>query len=160
MNLLKQLRIVVIMLAVLAVAAGIVGDIYKVAWVANWLAPIVKMLFVVGLWTLCVAPPKGVIARKGMVVWLARWAVLNVLVLLFLSIDLVGEAPVSMRLMGLSWTMSPYRAGLFLEVTGFVLGGIACGMAWMDHHRDAAASALAKVASGQSPSVPPAAPTT
>lgn len=160
MNLLKQPMIVIVMLAVIAIAAAFMGESSKVAWVSNWLAPILMLLFFVALCTLTTVPPKAISTRKGKVMWWARTAVLAGLMWLFINVDLVGDAPVSMRLMGLSWTMSPHGAGRFLELTGLVLGMIACGMSWMDHRRDAAAAALAETKLGQTPSVPPATSTT
>jgi hypothetical protein len=142
---------------VLALAAVIIGESYKVAWVRDWLAPILMLLFFITLCTLTRAAPKGIPTRKGKVVWWARTAGLAGLIWLFINIDLIGEAPVSMRLMGLSWTMSPYGAGRFLELVGLVLGTIACGVSWMDHRREAAAAALEESTRGQTPSVPPAA---
>jgi hypothetical protein len=63
-----------------------------------------------------------------------------------------------MRLMGLSWTMSPYAAGRSLELGGLVLGTIAAGISLMDYRREAAA-ALAESKNGHAASAPNAAPT-
>lgn len=153
MNFTKHAQLVILSLGGLAIAAAIVGEYSKVAWVSDWLGPILMLLFFVALCTLTRRPPTGLITRKSKVVWWARTAVLVGLIWLFLSIDLVGEAPVSMRLMGLNWTMSPYAAGRFLELGGLVLGTIACGISWMEHRREAAAAALAK---GANDGVPPA----
>ncbi|MFA6044093.1 MAG: hypothetical protein WC718_03840 [Phycisphaerales bacterium] len=160
MNLLKQPMIVIVMLAVIAIAAAFIGESSKVAWVSNWLAPILMLLFFIALHTLTTTAPKGITTRKGKVVWWVRTAVLAGLMWLFISIDLVGDAPVSMRLMGLSWTMSPYGAGRLLELGGLVLAGIAWGLWAWDHRRALEAAFLAESKGGQPPSVPPAAPTT
>lgn len=160
MNLLKQPMMVIIMFAVIAIAAAIVGESYKVAWVNNWLAPILMLLFFIVLCTLTTTPPKAITNQKDKAAWWARTGVFAGLAWLFLNIDLVGDAPVSMRLMGLSWTMSPYAAGRFLELGGLVLGMIGCGLWWWDRRGERAAAALAQSRGERTPSVPPAASTT
>jgi len=151
MNLLKQPMIVVLMIAVIAIVAVILGQAYKLAWVSDWLAPMLMLLFFIALCTLTRAAPNGITTRKGRVVWWARTAVIAGLIWLYGSIDLVGDAPVTLRLMGVSWTMSPYAAARMFQLGGLVLGMIACGMSWMDHRREAAAAARANSASEQAP---------
>lgn len=158
MNLLKQPMVVILMIAVIAIVATFIGESYKVAWVSDWLAPMLMLLFFIALCTLTRAAPKGIPTRKGRVVWWARTAAIAGLIWLFGTIDLVGDAPVSMRLMGLSWTMSPYAAGRSLQFAGLVLGMIACGISLMDYRRDAAA-ALAESKSEHAASASNAAPT-
>ena len=158
MNLLKQPMVVILVIAVIAIVATFIGESYKVAWMSDWLAPMLMLLFFIALCTLTRAAPKGIPTRKGRVVWWARTAAIAGLIWLFGTIDLVGDAPVSMRLMGLSWTMSPYAAGRSLQFGGLVLGMIACGMSWVDYRREAAA-ALAESKSGHAASASNAAPT-
>jgi len=160
MNLLKQPMVVIVMLGVIAIVAATLGESSKVAWVSNWLAPILMLLFFIALHTLTTTAPQGITTRKGKVVWWVRTAVLAGLMWLFISIDLVGDAPVPMRLMGLTWTMSPYGAGKLLQLVGLVLPAIACGFWAWDHRRALEAAFPADGKAGQPPSVPPAASTT
>jgi hypothetical protein len=152
-NLLKQPIWVIISLAVTAIAASFVGESYKLKWVSDWLAQILMLMFFIALCTLTTRAPTAIATRKGRAVWWARTAVFAALIWLFISIDLVGDAPVSMRLMGLSWTMSPYGAGRFLQLGGLVLATVGCGLWWWDQRRELAAAALAK---GPNDHVPPA----
>lgn len=123
---------------------------------SDWVAPILMLLFFIALSTLTTVPPRIITTRRGKVVWFARTAAFVALIWLFISIDLVGDAPASMRLMGMSWTMSPHAAGRFLELGGLVIGAIGVGLSLMDARRDAGAAAVAKGASGQAPPAPAA----
>ncbi len=160
MKLLKQPMVVIVLLAVIAIVAAFIGESSKLAWVSNWFAPMLMLLFFIALCTLTRAAPKGIPTRKGRVVWWARTAAFAGLIWLFGNIDLVGDAPVSMRLMGLSWTMSPYGAGRLLQLGSMVLGLIACGILWMDHRREAASAARAQSDRGNNSPASNAAPST
>ncbi len=141
MNLLKQPMVIIVMIAVVAIVAVYIGESYKVAWMSDWLAPILMLLFFIGLSTLSTVPPRTVNTQRGKVAWFARTAAFAGLIWLFISIDLVGDAPVAMRLMGMSWTMSPHAAARFLELAGLIIGAIGVGLSWMDARREAAAAA-------------------
>jgi len=78
------------------------------------------------------------------------------LIFLFISIDVVSDGPVSMRLMGMSWTMSPHAATRVLTLGGLVIGAIAAWMTQNESRRAAAAAALTKRQGEQAPPAPPA----
>lgn len=84
MNLLKQPMIVIVMLAVIAISAVTIGESYKVAWVSDWLAPMLTLLFFIALCTLTTTVPQTITARKARVIWWARTAVLAGLMWLFI----------------------------------------------------------------------------
>ncbi|MFN0133363.1 MAG: hypothetical protein ACKVW3_12655 [Phycisphaerales bacterium] len=160
MNLIKHAWFVYFALAGLAIAAVIIGETYKLAWVANWLAPILLLLCFVSLSTLSHRPDATARTTAGKVASYIRTTVFAVLIYLFIMIEIVSDAPVTLRLMGMSWTMSPHAASRVFTIGGVALVAIAVWVTQMEARRSAAAAALAENKRGQTPSVPPAAPTT
>lgn len=160
MNVIKQVWFVHFALAALAIVAAVVGEIYKVAWVADWLAPILMLLFFVSLSTLSHRPDASRGTRSGKVASYAAVAAFAAVIYLFISIEVVSDAPVALRLMGLSLTMSGHAASRFLVISGLAIGAIGVWLNTSQLRREAAAAALAKPASGQGPPAPAAASTT
>lgn len=155
MNLIKHAWLVYLTLAAFAIAAAVVGEVYDVAWAVDWLAPILTLLCFVSLSTLSYRPDPTASTGARKFASYAKMAAFAGLIYLFISIDLVSDAPVSMRLMGMSWTMSPYAATRVLTLGGLVIGAIAAWMAQNESRRAAAAAALAKGQGGQAPPAPP-----
>jgi len=156
MNLIKHAWLVYLTLAGLAIAAAVVGEVYKVAWVAEWLAPILMLLCFVSISTLSHRPDASASTRSGRVASYAKVTAFAVLIYLFISIEVVSDAPVTLRLMGLSMTMSGHAASRFLVISGLVIGATGVWLNTSQLRREAAAAALASGASGQAPP-PPAA---
>lgn len=158
MNLVKHAWFVYLTLAGLAIAAVVVGEVYKVAWAADWLAPILTMLCFVLIATLSHRPDATAGAARGKVASYAKVFAFGVLVYLFISIEVVSDAPVTLRLMGLSMTMSGHAASRFLVISGLVIGAIGTWLSVSQVRREVAAAALAKSASGHAPPTPASAP--
>lgn len=128
-----------IVLAVVAIVAAGVGESTKTPWVNDWLAPTLMLMFFIALSVNFSEPPRTVSTRKAKVVWLARTAAFAGLIWLYVSIDIVSDAPVTLRLMGASWTMGPQLAARFLEIGGLVIGAIAVALVLKDAQRTNAA---------------------
>lgn len=149
MNLIKHAWLVYFIFAVLAIAAAVVGEVYKVAWVAEWLAPILMLLCFVSISTLSHRPDASAGTRSGRVASYAKVTAFAAVIYLFISIEVVSDAPVTLRLMGLSMSMSGHAASRFLVISGLVIGAIGVWLNTSQLRREAAAAALAKGASGQ-----------
>lgn len=160
MGLIKYASSVYVTLAGLAIAAVVVGEAYKIAWMTVWLAPILTMLCFVSIATLSHRPDTTAGAARGKVASYAKVTAFGVLVYLFITIEVVSDAPVTLRLMGLSMTTSGHAASRFLVIGGLVIGALGTWLSVSQVRREAAAAALAERTRGQTPSVPPAGSTT
>lgn len=158
MNLVKHAWFVYFMLAVLAIAAVIVGEVYKVAWVADWLAPILTLLCFVSISTLSHRPDASASTRSGRVASYAKVTAFAAVIYLFISIEIVSDAPVTLRLMGMSMSMSGHAASRFLVIAGLAIGAVGVWLNTSQLRREAAAAALAKAASGRVSPTPASAP--
>ncbi len=158
MNLVKHAWLVYLTLGVLAIAAAVVGEVYKVDWVTNWLAPILLLLCWVSHSALANRPDVTARTRAGKRASYAKTTAFAALIFLFIMIEVESDAPVTLRLMGLSMTTSAYAASRFLVITGLVLGAVGVWMTMSQVRRETAAAELAKGASGQSPPAPAAGP--
>lgn len=158
MNLTKSALLLYFSLGAIAIAATIVGESYKIVWVLNWVAPILLLLCFVSLTTLSHKPDPTVSTPVGKIARYAKPAAFAVLIYLFVMIDIVSDTPVTLRLMGMSWTMSAHAASRVLTVGGLVIGAIGVWMTQAEARRKAAAAALAESRRGKTPSVPPPRP--
>jgi hypothetical protein len=158
MNLVKHAWLVYCALAVLAISAVVIGEVYKVAWVADWLAPILMLIFFVSISTLSHRPDASASTRSGRVASYAKVTAFAVLIYLFIMIEIVSDAPVTLRLMGMSMSMSGQAASRFLVIAGLVIGAFGAWVNLSQVRREAAAAALAKAASGQVSPTPASAP--
>ncbi len=57
------------------------------------------------------------------------------LIYLFVMIDIVSDAPVTLRFMGMSWTMSSHAASRVLTVGGLAIGAIGVWMTQAEARR-------------------------
>jgi hypothetical protein len=153
MNLVKHAWFVYFGLGALAIAPVIVGESYKVAWVANWLAPILFLLCFVSLSTLSHKPDASAPSRSSKLASYARTTAVAVVLFLFIMIEIVSDAPVTLRLMGMSWTMSAYAATRVFTLGGLALVALGIWVTQKQARRDDDA-AIAKGASGQAPPTP------
>jgi hypothetical protein len=127
-----------IVLGALAIAATVVGESFKLAWMSDWLSPFLLLLFLITLGSVggrlqgASAAPKPTSPVRR---WLRGAAVVTP-IWCFLNIEMVGDASVDMRLFGLSWSMGAYEASRVLAVGGFFLGAIVVGLSARDAHRN------------------------
>lgn len=156
MNFAKHAWLVYAVLAVLAIAAVIIGEVYKIAWVSDWLAPILTLLCFVSMSTLSHRPDATAGTPAGKLASHAKVTAFAVLVYLFIMIEIVSDAPVTLRLMGMSMSMSGQAASRFLVIAGLVIGAFGAWVNLSQVRREAAAAALAKAASGQARPAPAA----
>lgn len=154
MNLVKHAWFVYLLLAVLAIAAVIVGESYKIAWVADWLAPILMLLSFVSISTLSHRPDASASTRSGRLSSYAKVTAFAALIYMYISIEVVSDAPVTLRLMGLSMSMSGHAASRFLVISGLIIGATGAWLNMSQLRREAAAAALAKSETGQAPPAP------
>ena len=125
----------IVIFAILAIAAGILGDTYKWAWASDWVAPLFMFLYLIALGNFSqVATSKSTTPAGRLKQW-AKTAAVTVPIYAFLNIEMVGETPAAMRLFGLSWTMTPYAASRFLSFCGVIIGAAAVGLSWMESRR-------------------------
>ncbi|MFA6046965.1 MAG: hypothetical protein WC718_18425 [Phycisphaerales bacterium] len=149
MSLLKHPWLVYFALGALAIAATIVGESYKIAWALDWVAPILLLVGFVSLSTLSHRPDALARTRADKFASYAKTTAFAGLIFLFTMIEIVSDAPVKLRLMGMSMTMSGQAASRFLVIGGLVIGAIGIWMTMIQARREATAAALAKSASGQ-----------
>jgi TRAP-type C4-dicarboxylate transport system permease small subunit len=128
-----------IVLGVLAIAAAFVGESSKLAWMSDWLSPFLLLLFLITLGSVGGRRMHGANASPTPTSPVRQWlrsATVVTPIWCFLSIEMVGDASVDMRLFGLTWSMGAHEASRLLAVGGFFLGAIVVGLSWRDSHRN------------------------
>lgn len=143
--------LVIMTLACLAIGAGVLADVYKLSWARDWLAPMLVMLYLIALTTAFTVRSAPADTRGARVARWAKSAPWVVLAYAFINIEIGGDAPVAMRLFGLSWTMGAKGASMLLALGGIVVGATAVGWSWLEDRRTAAAAARAGNVSTQAP---------
>jgi hypothetical protein len=154
MNIVKHAWLVYLGLAGLAIVAVVVGESFKLAWVGDWLAPILTLLCFVSHSTLAHRPDSSARTRAGMLASYAKVTAFALLIYLFIMIELVTDTPVTLRLMGFSMTMSGQSAARFLAIGGLIIGGLGVWLNTSQLRRETEAAARAMNASGQTPPSP------
>lgn len=112
------------------------------------------LLFFVSLSALFHSPDATPGTRSEKVASYAKVSAFAAAIYLFISIEIVSDTPVTLRLMGLSKTMSGHAASRFLVISGLVIGAVGVWLNTRQVRREATAAALAKSASGQAPPAP------
>jgi hypothetical protein len=140
----------------LAIVAAIVGESFKIAWVNEWLTPLLTMLCFVSISMLSHRPDTSAGTRAGTLASYAKITAFAVLIYLFIMIELVTDTPVTLRLMGMSMSMSGQAAARFLVIGGMIIGGLGVWLNASQVRRETEAAALAKAESGQAAPLPTA----
>lgn len=140
-----RLALMFVVLMVLAIATGSLGDIYKWPWMSNWVAPALHFLYLTTLLTMASqAPP-----HRGPAWTWGRVTLISAPIWCFFNIEIDEATPVPMHLFGLSWTMTGPWASRLLAMGGFAIGALAVGLSWRDARRKLAAAPPTDPASAQ-----------
>lgn len=140
--------LVIAALAVLEIGTGVLADVYAWQWVSDWLSPMLALLFMVTLIAYVSRSTRPALSREG---WMRMWlrtAAVVAPIWIFLSIEIIGDAPVAMRLFGLSWTMGGYGASRLLVIGGAAIGAVTVGLSRLQARQEAAAAARATASGG------------
>ncbi len=113
----------------LAIAAAILADVYKWNWAGDWVAPALSTLFIITLVTTTSMPGEAASERRSWARTSIRNAAIIVPVLCFLDIEVGGDTPVTMKFLGMSWSMSGYWATRLLGGGGLIIGAFTAWLA-------------------------------
>lgn len=136
----KRHLLAVFVFAGLMITCGILSDIYKLAWISDWLGEFLFFFFLVTLFTYGTHFSGPAFSRQG---WARRMLIIAAIFLpiwTFLNIDIAPDAQVPMRLFGLSWTMSGESASHLFSFGTCAIALAAAALMWREYLQKAAAA--------------------
>lgn len=132
--------LLILTLAALSIVAGTLADLYSWDWMGDWLAPLLTLLYLITLITFVSRPTTPATTPLAHVRRWAQTAALAAPIWCFLTIEIDSDAPVTLRLLGLTWTMSGAGATRLLTLGGVGIGALAVALAWRTQRQNTKAS--------------------